>query len=91
MTARPETHGPYLVAALYHFARFPRFKDFQSELQAVCVQNDVHGTLLLAHEGINGTIAGSDAGIGTQGKPGVESAFSADESTAEKRDRDDGR
>ena len=64
MTARPETHGPYLVAALYHFARFPRFKDFQSELQAVCVQNDVHGTLLLAHEGINGTIAGSDAGIG---------------------------
>jgi len=34
-------------------------------LQALCDQNGVKGTLLLAHEGINGTIAGTDAAIGT--------------------------
>jgi UPF0176 protein len=63
MTARPEAHGPNCVAALYHFARFPRFRDFRPELLSVCVANNVHGSLLLAHEGINGTIAGSDEGI----------------------------
>lgn len=66
-TPRPETHGEthgqFLVAALYHFASFPRFADFREPLQAVCDENGVKGTLLLAHEGINGTIAGTDAGI----------------------------
>lgn len=66
-TPRPEphgeTHGQFLVAALYHFARFPRFADFREPLQAVCDENGVKGTLLLAHEGINGTIAGTGAGI----------------------------
>lgn len=55
--------GPFLVAALYHFARFPRFADFRPALQETCDANGVKGTLLLAHEGINGTIAGTDAGI----------------------------
>ena len=32
-------------------------------LQTLCDENGVKGTLLLAHEGINGTIAGPDAGI----------------------------
>jgi UPF0176 protein len=60
---RPETSGRFLVAALYHFAPFPGFAEFQDELQACCEDNGVKGTLLLAHEGINGTIAGSDQGI----------------------------
>jgi UPF0176 protein len=55
--------GPYLVAALYHFVSFPRFRELREPLQAFCEANDVKGTLLLAHEGINGTIAGPDAGI----------------------------
>ena len=60
----PDTNsGRYCVAALYHFARFPRFESFRPELQKFCDDHDVHGTLLLAHEGINGTIAGSDAAI----------------------------
>lgn len=61
----PQTtgEGPSLVAALYHFARFPRFRDFQAPLQALCDENGVKGTLLLAHEGINGTIAGPETGI----------------------------
>ncbi|WP_180898348.1 oxygen-dependent tRNA uridine(34) hydroxylase TrhO [Martelella soudanensis] len=53
----------YLVAALYHFARFSDFTAFRAPLQAVADDNGVKGTLLLAHEGINGTIAGSDEGI----------------------------
>jgi UPF0176 protein len=55
--------GPCLVAALYHFVSFPRFRELREPLQAFCEANDVKGTLLLAHEGINGTIAGPDAGI----------------------------
>ena len=58
-----ETTGGYVVAALYHFVSFPRFENFQQPLQDVCVASDVKGTLLLAHEGINGTIAGPATGI----------------------------
>ncbi|PDT16801.1 hypothetical protein CO670_10925 [Rhizobium sp. J15] len=58
------THtSPFLVAALYHFVSVPRFASLQAPLQALCEEKGVKGTLLLAHEGINGTIAGPDAGI----------------------------
>ncbi len=60
---RPETPGQFLVAALYHFVSFPRFAGFREPLQAICDANGVKGTLLLAHEGINGTIAGTEEGI----------------------------
>ncbi|MCF3642243.1 rhodanese-related sulfurtransferase [Rhizobium sp. TRM95111] len=53
----------YLVAALYHFAAVPRFRDLREPLAELCEQSGVKGTLLLAHEGINGTIAGPAAGI----------------------------
>lgn len=56
--------GSFLVAALYHFARFDRYESVREPLQALCEENGVKGTLLLAREGINGTIAGPDAGIG---------------------------
>jgi UPF0176 protein len=59
----PETTGPYLVAALYHFVRVADHESLREPLQAFCEANDVRGTLLLAHEGINGTIAGADAGV----------------------------
>jgi UPF0176 protein len=61
----PPEPGATCVAALYHFASFPRFADFREPLQALCEENGVKGTLLLAREGINGTIAGPDAGIAT--------------------------
>ena len=54
---------PFRVAALYHFAAFPRFETFRAPLEAACRQHGIKGTLLLAHEGINGTIAGSDVAI----------------------------
>ena len=55
----------YVVAALYHFTRFADPKALQGPLQDVCVANGVKGSLLLAGEGINGTIAGPRSGIDT--------------------------
>ena len=51
------------VAALYHFTRFADHAAIQAPLLALCNAQGIKGTLLLAGEGINGTIAGSDAGI----------------------------
>lgn len=54
---------PYVVAALYKFADFPDYKEFQPKLLTCCKKHKVYGTLLLAEEGINGTIAGTREGI----------------------------
>lgn len=51
------------VAALYHFTRFPDPAVLKPGLLDVCVANGVKGSLLLAPEGINGTIAGTREGI----------------------------
>ena len=59
----PVEDSGYLVAALYHFVSVPRFADLREPLQKLCEENGVRGTLLLAHEGINGTIAARSAGI----------------------------
>lgn len=53
----------FVVAALYHFTRFEDHTALQAPLQAVCDAGGVKGSLLLAFEGINGTIAGPRAGI----------------------------
>ncbi len=57
------TETLFLTAALYKFVDLPDFEVLQAPLQACCEANEVKGTLLLAHEGINGTIAGPEAGI----------------------------
>ena len=54
---------PIRIAALYQFARFDDPKALRAPLLALCEENGVRGTLLLAREGINGTIAGSDSGV----------------------------
>ena len=54
---------PIRVAALYRFTPFADIAAIQPPLAHVCCSNGVKGTLLLAAEGINGTIAGSEAGI----------------------------
>ena len=64
-TSLPAEDGTFLVAALYHFVSVPHFADLREPLQALCEDNGVRGTLLLAHEGINGTIAGPEDGIRT--------------------------
>ncbi|WP_112945743.1 MULTISPECIES: rhodanese-related sulfurtransferase [unclassified Rhizobium] len=64
-TSTQQATSPFLVAALYHFVSVPHFESLRAPLQQLCEDNGVKGTLLLAHEGINGTIAGPDAGIAT--------------------------
>lgn len=54
---------PVCVAALYHFTPFDDFAAFRAPLERLCRDEGVRGTLLLACEGINGTIAGPRAGI----------------------------
>lgn len=53
----------YLVAALYHFVELDDYTSMREPLEAFCAQHGVIGTLLLAREGINGTIAGSEEGV----------------------------
>jgi UPF0176 protein len=54
---------PFHVAALYQFTRFEDCAAIKAPLDRLCNAQGVKGTLLLAGEGINGTIAGSDAAI----------------------------
>ena len=49
---------PVTIAAFYQFTQFPDPLALRGELLAQCVGNGVRGTILLAKEGINGTIAG---------------------------------
>jgi UPF0176 protein len=53
----------FIVAALYKFAKLPDYKELQPGLLDFCLAQDIKGTLLLAEEGINGTVAGSRQGI----------------------------
>ena len=58
--------GPmFTVAALYKFTPFDDPTALRAPLLAACEAVGVRGTLLLAREGINGTIAGTRAGIDT--------------------------
>jgi UPF0176 protein len=52
-----------VVAALYKFVSLPDYKQIRPLLLKICNDNQVKGTLLLAEEGINGTIAGTRQGI----------------------------
>ena len=53
----------YRVAAFYQFAALPDFRALRETLRALCAGLGLKGSVLLAHEGINGTLAGSDDGI----------------------------
>jgi UPF0176 protein len=50
---------PVKVAAFYQFAALPDFRELCEPLRAVCADLELKGSVLLAHEGINGTLAGS--------------------------------
>ena len=53
----------FVIAALYKFVALPDYRDLRQQLQTLCDQNDIHGTLLLAEEGINGTVCGPREGM----------------------------
>lgn len=54
---------PVCVAALYHFTPMADLPALRERLLDACTGQKISGTLLIANEGINGTIAGSDTGI----------------------------
>ncbi|MEH2525793.1 MULTISPECIES: oxygen-dependent tRNA uridine(34) hydroxylase TrhO [unclassified Bradyrhizobium] len=54
---------PLKVAAFYQFAALPDFRELREPLRALAAGFGLKGSVLLAHEGINGTVAGGDEGI----------------------------
>ena len=63
VTPAPFVMPRFLTAALYKFVELPDFAALQTPLLALCEAQGLKGTLLLASEGINGTIAGPEAGV----------------------------
>ena len=53
----------FVIAALYKFIDLPDFQEWKPKLQVLCDSNKIMGTLLLASEGINGTICGPRDGM----------------------------
>ena len=54
---------PLKVAAFYQFAALPDFRELREPLRALAAGHGLKGSVLLAHEGINGTVAGTAADI----------------------------
>jgi UPF0176 protein len=52
-----------LVAAFYKFASLPDYKEMRQPLIDFCAERDLKGSILLAEEGINSTISGSEQRI----------------------------
>jgi len=50
---------PHQVAAFYQFTALPDFRELRQPLRTICADLKLKGSVLLAHEGINGTLAGS--------------------------------
>src|SRR5690242_6370325 len=57
------TAMPYKVAALYRFVPLPDFRLVREPLRRLCEGLGLKGTLLLAQEGLNGTVAGTAGAI----------------------------
>ena len=54
---------PIKVAALYRFSSFAQPELLQAQIASWCTEHGLKGTILVATEGINGTVAGDEAGI----------------------------
>jgi UPF0176 protein len=54
---------PCQVATFYQFAALPDFRGLREPLHTACASLGLKGSVLLAHEGINGTLAGSAEAI----------------------------
>ena len=58
-----DNQSGYVIAALYKFVDLPDYRELQPRLQTLCDAHDIHGTLLLAEEGINGTVCSPRHGM----------------------------
>jgi len=52
-----------LIAAFYKFTDLPQFRDLKPELEAFCAERGLKGSILLAPEGINSTLSGSENAV----------------------------
>jgi UPF0176 protein len=59
----PQANHPYKVMALYKFASLPDAEALKQPLAQFCCSSGIKGTLILAPEGINGTVAGTPEAI----------------------------
>ena len=53
----------YTICALYQFVRLDDFEEFRTPLRELMAMLEIKGTILLALEGLNGTISGSKVSI----------------------------
>jgi len=56
-------NNQWVIAALYQFKALNNLEDYKQKLLSICKSQGILGTLILAEEGINGTVAGSREGI----------------------------
>ena len=59
----PTSLPQIVVSALYHFVRLDDYQSLRQPLYDFMIDHEIRGTLLLASEGINGTVAGSNKAI----------------------------
>ena len=57
------SHKPYIVASLYQFLKFKNYKNYKQKLIKMCDDQKLKGSILIAEEGINATLAGKKEGI----------------------------
>ena len=53
----------FLTIAFYHFVALENIASLQAHIQQFCQEHEIKGTILLADEGINGTISGVENNI----------------------------
>ena len=63
MISKEINQSEVLVASFYQFIDWQDFKTLKLELEAICEKKNILGTILLAPEGINGTISGEKRSI----------------------------
>lgn len=56
-------NAPYLVCALYKFVSLDDYQDMRESLRNFMEKHQIRGTILLAHEGLNGTVSGPQEGV----------------------------
>ncbi|MEY9123633.1 oxygen-dependent tRNA uridine(34) hydroxylase TrhO [Bradyrhizobium yuanmingense] len=57
------SNTPYKVCAFYQFVALPDYRELREPLRACCAGLGLKGSVLLAQEGINGTVAGAPEAI----------------------------
>lgn len=62
-TQSSSSQGKFLVCALYKFVSLPDFEEMRAPLKQKLESLSIKGTILLAQEGLNGTISGTQSSV----------------------------